>query len=435
MQNRSLHNFISSFNNSLAKCLPPVAARFFALLLFIGVGALKSNAQVNTYSFTTSTGNVMETGGFSNLLGTNLDDNASAMTNIGFNFTYAGSTYTNFSVSSNGLMALGITATTEYDNSIPALTGTYLLPYWDDNYTDIDGNVQYKLMGVAGSRKLVVDYNLSALSFQGTADKHFQVWLFETSNKIMFVYGSGNNSNDGFSVGILKSGTSDFMSITTSTHTSSIVTANDNNGTWPGSGRAYIFNTSVTLPVSFLNFSGYNDGSRNLLQWSTVTESNNLGFEIQRSADGVNYSVLGFVSSLAPGGNSSRELRYNYADNNPSAARQYYRFRQVDMDNHSRLSSVIRIDAGKATQLKVESVYPNPANTMISLSITAPEKTKLTISFMDITGKKVLQKDINVEAGRNIIPVDISKLPNNTYVLKASTTTGDADAFKIDVVK
>ena len=75
---------------------------------------------------------------------------------------------------------------------------------------------------------------------------------------------------------------------------------------------------SGTLPVTLLSFRGYKDGSRNQLRWTTTTELNNRGFEVQRSTDGINYSVIGFVNSIALFGNSSSDLDYTFTDNNPT---------------------------------------------------------------------------------------------------------------------
>ncbi|GEM_PF-1396389 len=391
-----------------------------------------SNSQVNTYPFSTTSGNILETGGFTNLLGTTLDDDVSATTNIGFTFRYGGTDYTDFSVTSNGLLRFGGAAVTEYINNIANLSGPYLLPYWDDNYTDVDGNVQYKLMGVAGSRKLVVEYNLSHLSTPGTADKHFQIWLFETTNSIMFVYGNGNNFNDGFSTGILTSGL-DFMSVTTSTNTCSIVAENNNNTTWPGTGIGYSFNSMGTLPVTLASFLGYKEGIRNQLQWTTTTETNNLGFEVQRSTDGINYSAIEFVVSKAISGNSSSILNYSFADNNVTSTRNYYRLRQVDIDNRSKLSKILLLDNDRPLILTIEGLFPNPASSIANVQISSPVKDKVTIFITDVAGKILQRKEINVDPGHTIVPLDISQLAKNIYLLKLVSTAGIQSTFKMMV--
>jgi len=270
----------------------------------------------------------------------------------------------------------------------------------------------------------------------GAADKRFQVWLFETSNRVQFVYGAGNNFNGGFSAGITTNGLTDFVSVTVATHTASIATAQDNNTVWPGTGRSYSFTVGSTLPVSLVNFSGYKDGSRNQLQWSTATEMNNRGFELQRSADGISFTTIGFMNSQSADGNSSSLLHYQFTDNTADGNRYYYRLRQVDLDDRSKLSSVIVINGRKPTVVQLDGVFPNPAGNIVNLKVTSPNSQLLGIAMHDMTGKIVLQKIIAVGAGSNTVPVNISQLANNYYLLKVADVNGNhCGSINITVIK
>ncbi|MDR7372433.1 gliding motility-associated C-terminal domain-containing protein [Flavobacterium aquidurense] len=232
--------------------------------LFISI---PGNAQIKDYSFSTSTGNLLETGTFTTLLGPGSNDEIAALelppSPKDFTFNFGGTDYTTFSVYTNGVFGLG---PPDYDYetffngvNVIADSGEYLgpdsfiFPYWDDSMTGSNGNVRYFLKGSPGNRKLVIEYNVTVVD-QGNettapADKHFQIWLFEASNAIMFVYGSGNNVTDfgGFSAGILTDGKTDFQSITSPANTSSKTIQNDANTVWPGAGLAYIFNGSVNI--------------------------------------------------------------------------------------------------------------------------------------------------------------------------------------------
>ena len=201
--------------------------------------ALPGYSQVNTYVYSTTTGNVLETGGFTNLIGIDQDDAASVLTNIGFTFNFGGINYTQFGVTSNGLMELGAVPITTFTNNLSTLTGPYISPNWDDQYTADNGNVQYKLMGSSPNQKLVVEWNVVNCC-TNTFDKTYQVWLFEGTNTIMFVYGAGTSPTSS-TISISTNGNTDFYSVTSSANTASTVTANNSNGTWPGSGRAYVF--------------------------------------------------------------------------------------------------------------------------------------------------------------------------------------------------
>lgn len=172
------------------------------------------------------------------------------------------------------------------------------------------------------------------------------------------------------------------------------------------------------LPVSILNFSGYKDGGRNQLRWTTSNEQNNSGFEVQRSTDGVNYTAIGFVNSQALGGNSTIELNYAFTDNNVIGNRQYYRLRQANFDGISKLSNIVLIKGDKPVTLMIDGLFPNPASTLVNVLIAAPGKDKVTMLVTDIAGRTVIQKEVYVETGSNTIPVNISHLTNGTYIVK-----------------
>lgn len=172
------------------------------------------------------------------------------------------------------------------------------------------------------------------------------------------------------------------------------------------------------LPVSITSFSGYKEGNSNKLQWTTASESNNSGFEVQRSTDGNNYTAIGFVNSQANGGNSTSELSYSFIDNNITGSLQFYRLRQVDLDNHSKFSNIVRIKGERPVTLTIDALFPNPASRVVNVQINAPNKDKATLMITDIAGRTMSQKVVSIEIGSNTIPMDISRLTRGIYMVK-----------------
>ena len=183
----------------------------------------------------------------------------------------------------------------------------------------------------------------------------------------------------------------------------------------------------TVLPVNLLNFSGYKNGSRNVLRWTTANEQNNMGFEVQRSLDGVNYAAIGFVNSLAPGGTSTIQLNYAFDDNNPVGKKQYYRLKQTDFDGGNKLSNVVRITGDKQDILGIGGLFPNPASTVVNVIIDAPAKDKVTILVSDMNGKKVKQQLANVDIGSNTVAVDIASLASGSYLVKLLCQESDCE--------
>ena len=135
-----------------------------AVFLAAGAGiALAQSISASSYPLTVSSGLALEDmqTGTTQLLGPNLDDNASAVTAIGFDFWLAGTRYTQFSVNANGLLRLGGTVVNgAFSNdlangsNVPQVT-----PYWDDLFVGTNGKVHSRVVGfqpVADAGKLLV---------------------------------------------------------------------------------------------------------------------------------------------------------------------------------------------------------------------------------------------------------------------------------------
>jgi hypothetical protein len=231
------------------------------LLSFILVLGMNAEGQVNEYTFSTSNGDTLATGSFTNLFGSLEDDSGSPMTNIGFTFVFKGVSYTDFSASTNG--TLSFDNTDAYDYLLPYTSGSVLVAYGQDNTTDIDGGVKYQISGSVGSRILVIDYQVSWDNMPaGGADKHFQIWLYESSNIVKYVYGTGNNINNsnvrvGMSGGLTMS---NFINVNTATNTSSSYDLYYNS-IWPGSGRSYTFTPGGIQIQKNVSCNGGSNGS------------------------------------------------------------------------------------------------------------------------------------------------------------------------------
>lgn len=181
---------------------------------------------------------------------------------------------------------------------------------------------------------------------------------------------------------------------------------------------------AITLPVNLISFSGYREGSRNLLRWTTATESNNHGFEVQRSVDGINYSAIGFVNTQAFGGNSTDQLSYTFTDNAPAGLKQYYRLKQEDWSGTGKLSNIVLIRGSKPFTLSVEAIFPNPARSHVNLVLAAPESDQVTIVLNDALGRTVMQRVVRVEPGSNTIPLDVSTLRSGSYFVRVVCSDG-----------
>src|ERR1051326_6475585 len=166
-------------------------------LLALSVAASKVVAapSASNYSFSTATNASFTdmSSGTTQLIGPDVDDTATALTNIGFDFFFDAIQYSQFSVNDNGLIRLGGVVQTGApykaldQHSIPLITAVGS----NQRTHAVDGKVHYKVLGTAPNRTLVIEWlnNQSNFAAGGTADMTYQVTLFETTGAIQFVYG------------------------------------------------------------------------------------------------------------------------------------------------------------------------------------------------------------------------------------------------------
>jgi trimeric autotransporter adhesin len=205
--------------------------------------------------------------------------------------------------------------------------------------------------------------------------------------------------------------------------------ANGGAGMWSvtfnatGSGAFYMYTGAFVLPVTITNFRGEQAGSVNKLFWNTSTETNNKGFELERSSDGISFTKITFVASKANGGNSTSALSYIYDDVRPMSGANYYRLKQIDNDGKFSYSNVVLL-IRKLTEITLTGVYPNPTTRELNVKITSPRAEKLTLVVTDLTGKVVMQQPMSVVIGDNQQQMNVAPLAAGTYVVKAICANG-----------
>ncbi|MCS6991265.1 MAG: hypothetical protein NZL95_05325 [Chitinophagales bacterium] len=180
-----------------------------------------------------------------------------------------------------------------------------------------------------------------------------------------------------------------------------------------GTSQLGIGMTYFPLPVQLLTFDGYPKGPANYLYWVTASEFNADYFEVERSADNFNFSLIATAEAL---GFSQSEHRYSLVDNHPLQGLNYYRLKQVDKDGSYQYSNVVLIDRSNGAILGAH-VYPNPATNFITLQLHASEEGLFSLALVDALGRQVREGAWSVRAGYQSLQLDLSDLPAAPYVL------------------
>jgi hypothetical protein len=183
------------------------------------------------------------------------------------------------------------------------------------------------------------------------------------------------------------------------------------NFTWNLTG--VILNCSIQLPVEFLYFSGEVLTSRNELRWATASEVNNSHFEVERSRDLDSWEVITIIPVM---GNVYGETEYLINDPNRPFGVAYYRLKQVDNNGEFSYSDIVSLDYTESVELL--SLYPNPTRTNINVSVQSQESIDATFSIFELTGRKVMDFLLPLEAGVNLFTFDISSLMPGLYTIQ-----------------
>ena len=175
------------------------------------------------------------------------------------------------------------------------------------------------------------------------------------------------------------------------------------------------------LPVELISFSA-NQAGRNIhLSWSTASEINNSGFEVERKSSTANTSweKIGFVRGQ---GTTTEEQSYSYSDQPVNPDKYYYRLKQLDFDGTFAYSSTIEIDFSLPVDFVVNQNYPNPFNPSTTISWQSPVGSWQTLKVYDLLGREVATLvDEFREAGFHSISFDASGLSSGIYFYKLQT--------------
>ncbi|MBP5541806.1 MAG: fibronectin type III domain-containing protein, partial [Bacteroidales bacterium] len=193
------------------------------------------------------------------IFSTGVDDNASSLYNIGFSFPFGDDSYTQFSVSSNGIFKLGSPAasssttagqfnSSNYTTSLPKICGVA-----KDIGTAGTGYVRYQLTGTAPNRVLVCEYLMGYTYSATTSDVAWQVQLHEDSSRVVIVYGSSAPATNpsSYQTGLATAG-NDIVILNPSTHAALYQTTYyaTTYSTWHGVNRYYSFvRPVITCPA------------------------------------------------------------------------------------------------------------------------------------------------------------------------------------------
>jgi hypothetical protein len=286
--------------------------------------------------------------------------------------------------------------------------------------------------GIDVSRNLVYQY------LQGTADVNYYGFValngltggtstdvfpgdnstirFEVYNLINAIYDSTSVTRVGDYRSYAGCGTYTFSAASTLSADFAIVVGTNLADLKATADAAIAKYNSALLPVELTSFTAKVSKGSVLLNWSTATEINNQGFEIERKTEEGQFTTIGQVIG---NGTTTERKEYSYNDTQVQSGKYYYRLKQVDFDGSFEYSNEILADISAPLEFALNQNYPNPFNpaTTISFSLSEPSFVKLAV--YNLLGEEVaVLKNEQMDAGFVKVSFDASALPSGMYLYK-----------------
>ncbi len=144
--------------------------------------------------------------------------------------------------------------------------------------------------------------------------------------------------------------------------------------------------TDIPVPVELTTFTADVKAREVVLLWTTATESNNYGFEVERREGDDAFARIGFVRG---NGTTTQPHSYSFVDKNSKPGRYSYRLRQIDTDGALHFSPTIDVVILPPQRFTLSQNYPNPFNANTKIEYALPEKSHVQIILYNIRGEKI----------------------------------------------
>jgi len=189
--------------------------------------------------------------------------------------------------------------------------------------------------------------------------------------------------------------------------------------TWEGTGGVYI-------PVELASFSASVIGNSAQLNWSTASETNNMGFDVERSVisnevRNLIWEKIGFVDGK---GTTTEIQNYSFTDQNVVSGTYAYRLKQIDFDGTVNYSNAVEVDLNSITSFSLEQNYPNPFNPSTKIKYTIPVVGTSLMNFVQLKVFDVLGNEVTIlvdeykPAGSYEVDFDAGSLSSGVYMYK-----------------
>ncbi len=185
--------------------------------------------------------------------------------------------------------------------------------------------------------------------------------------------------------------------------------------------------THTPLPIQLSSFTAaVRTGNTVLLEWATVSETNNYGFSVERSPDPPdNFHALS-NSFVGGHGTTLQTCQYSYTDAGAGTGTWWYRLQQVDLDGAVHHTEAVKVEITRGANdgmppsvFSLAQNYPNPFNPATTIVVALPRDAWVSLAVYNLLGENVAQLvDGMMTAGYHNVVFDASRLASGCYLYR-----------------
>ncbi len=170
------------------------------------------------------------------------------------------------------------------------------------------------------------------------------------------------------------------------------------------------------VPVELTSFSATSVDNEVELNWTTATETNNQGFQVERMIAGGSFEQVGYVAGF---GTTTEPKAYSFIDSELETGSYTYRLKQIDFDGTFTYSEELNVEVELPIEYSLEQNYPNPFNPSTTIKYSIPEEGIVKLAVYNMLGEEVATiVNASQKAGRYEVNFNATGLSSGVYVYR-----------------
>ncbi len=193
------------------------------------------------------------------------------------------------------------------------------------------------------------------------------------------------------------------------------------------------FTSSSVIPVELTSFTANVSVNDIQLKWSTASEINNMGFEIQRQDTEGDFIKVGFIEGK---GSTTLVQHYSFRESKLPIGKYTYRLKQVDFDGNNHYSNKVEAEIGLPSGSLLAQNYPNPFNPVTDIKFSVKQESQVKLIVYNLIGE-VIQELVNnkIAAGHHEVSFNSNNLASGIYVYRLEVNKEIIDTKKMILVR